>query len=84
MTNEQMKPNRFGRWAANRKLYRRIMDTLNSGGIVTIATYTRAAHYDRRHANMFKVTRTGVFVQRGKSWDCFADGTVMCGIRFSL
>lgn len=80
LTNDQMKQNRYGRWAQARKLYNRIHSTLAAGGIVTIGTMTRYTHYDKRHIDMFKCNRFGVYVQRGKSWDCID----YCGFRFTL
>lgn len=70
MTNEQMKANRFANWANYRKMIRNIRATLEAGGIVQIPTYTRCTNYDKRHVDMFKATKTGAWVQRGKSWDC--------------
>lgn len=79
LTNEQMKANRYGRWAAARKLVNRIQSTLNAGGYVVIGTYTKAVQYDSRHADYFKATRNGAYVQRGKTWDCID----YCGFRFA-
>lgn len=70
MTNEQMQPNRFARWANARKMFSYIMTNLHAGKIVVVASMTTATKYDRRHVKMFKVTKTGVFVQHGKRWDC--------------
>jgi hypothetical protein len=80
LSNEQMKENRYGRWAKARKLYGKIQATFAAGGIVTVATATRATHYNAKHSEMFRVTRTGVYIQRGKSWDCID----LCGFRFSI
>lgn len=79
LSNDQMKADRYGRWARSRALVRKIESTLASGGMVMIATYTQAKQYDKRHAGMFKATKSGAFVQRGKSWDCID----YCGIRFA-
>jgi hypothetical protein len=43
---------------------------LAAGRIVQLTTYTKATSYDARHADMFKATKAGAFVRRGKSWDC--------------
>ena len=79
MTNEQMKPNRYGKWHQAKQLVTRIQTTLNAGGYVVMATYTKATQYDRRHVNMFKATRTGAYVQSGQKWICI-DG---CSFRFA-
>jgi len=70
MNNSDMKANRFGRWAAYRKMVANIKETLAAGGIVQIPTYTRCTNYDKRHVDMFKATKSGAWVQRGKNWDC--------------
>lgn len=79
MTNDQMRPNRFGRWAKARHLYGRIIETLRAGGTVTVATATQYTHYRPKHIDLFKVTPTGVYVQHGKRWDCID----YCGFRFT-
>lgn len=70
MTNDEMKANRFARWAKARKTVAAIKEQLAKGRTVQITTYTKAVRYKAVHAEMFKATRNGAFVQRGKSWDC--------------
>lgn len=70
MTNTEMKPNRFARWHLARKRIAFIRKHLAAGNTVAISTQTRAVHYTAKHINMFKATRSGAYVQRGKSWDC--------------
>jgi hypothetical protein len=80
ITNEQMRANRYGKWAQSRKLVKDIQDTLNAGGIVVMATYTKATQFDSRHVDMFKATKTGAYVQkRNGKWDCID----YCGFRFA-
>jgi hypothetical protein len=43
---------------------------LTAGRIGQLATYTEDTNYNARHAGMFKATKAGAFVRRGKSWDC--------------
>ena len=78
MTNAEMIRNRYGRWADARRLYARIMDTLNAGGIVTVATMTHAWHIYPKHADMIRCTKTGVYMQQGKRWNCID----YCGFTF--
>jgi hypothetical protein len=59
-------------------LCREIEDHLASGGIVVVATMTKATMYSKKHIGMFKADKSGVYVRRGKSWDCID----YCGIRF--
>ena len=80
LTNAQMKQDRYGQWCRSRKLYKQIQDTFAADGTVTIATYAKATHYDKRHANMFKSLKDGVYVQRGKGWDFIS----LCGFRFTV
>jgi hypothetical protein len=67
ITNSQMIAGRFFRYARARKRVAWIKAQLTAGRIVQLATYTKATNYDARHANMFKATKAGAFVQRGKS-----------------
>lgn len=70
MTNEQMTKGRFLRWHKARRRIAEIKANLAAGRIVQLTTYTKAIRYNAKHAEMFKATKNGAFVQRGKSWDC--------------
>lgn len=70
MTNEQMKPGRFLRFYKARKRIAFIRENLAAGHIIQITTSLRAVRYSAKHIDMFKATKTGAYVQRGKSWDC--------------
>lgn len=70
LTNDQMKPNRFARWAKARKRVSFIVSNLQAGKTVQITTYTKATRYTAKHINMFKATKSGAFVQSGKNWLC--------------
>lgn len=70
MTNEQMKANRFYRWARARKKIAAIRKHLEQGHTVYVCTCTRATKYTAKHIDMFKAAKTGAYVQRGKGWDC--------------
>lgn len=78
MTNAEMIPNRYKRWADARTLVAKIRATLLADGVVIVGTCTKVTQYTRKHAQMFKATRNGAYVQRGKLWDCI-DG---CAFRF--
>jgi hypothetical protein len=69
-TNDQMKANRFANWHANRVLVSKINAALEAGKIVQLTTYTHASRYTKKHIGMFKATKSGAYVQRGKKWDC--------------
>ena len=75
MTNEEMRAGRFLRWHKARKLYGVIVKHLESGRRVQVTTYTRSTVY--RSVEQFRCGKTGVYVARGKSWDCI-DG---CHVR---
>ena len=79
LTNEQMKPGRYGRWAESKKLVNKIQDTLSRGGYVVMATHTKARQYDRRHVDMFKATPTGAYVLNRTKLECIN----YCGFRFA-
>jgi hypothetical protein len=70
MDNSEMKANRFYRWAEARRKHREIVQHLQNGGRVIIPTYTRATVYKREHVEMFKATKSGLFVQSGRRWNC--------------
>ena len=78
LSNSQMIAGRFARWAKARALVARIRSQLASGGVVVVATYTRATQFDARHVAMFKAERSGAYMQSGKRWLCIDN----CAIKF--
>lgn len=70
LTNDQMKAGRFIRFHKARKLVKAINAHLEAGRTVQFTTYTTALRLTRKHIGMLKATKSGVYVQRGKSWDC--------------
>jgi hypothetical protein len=70
MTNDQMKVGRFLRWHKARQRLAWIQARLAEGYTVQTSTYLRSVRYKAKHADMFKATKAGLFVQRGKNWDC--------------
>jgi len=70
LTNDQMIAGRFATWAAARRKLAKIVSTLEAGKKVIVSTYTRATRFDKRHVDMFKATRTGLYIQSGKRWEC--------------
>lgn len=66
LSNADMKANRYYRWAEARRKHREIVQHLHNGGKVIIPTYTRATLHKREHAEMFKATKAGLCVQRGR------------------
>jgi riboflavin synthase alpha subunit len=70
MTNAEMKANRYYRWAKARKLVAAIRSHLAQGHTVQLTTYTKVTRYSAKHVDMFKATRSGAYVQSGKSWLC--------------
>jgi hypothetical protein len=70
MTNDEMKPNRYGRWAQARKKIAFIKGHLEQNHTVEIATALRVYRLKKKHIEMVKATRTGAFVQSGSKWFC--------------
>jgi hypothetical protein len=70
MTNDQMKAGRFVTWAKARKRLSAIQEAFSAGKSVYVCTQTKATRYTAKHAEMFRATKSGLFVQRGKGWDC--------------
>lgn len=79
LTNDQMKAGRFARWAKARAKVAAIRNALSAGNVVMICTATRAVQYGATHVDMFKATKTGAFVARGKNWDCIDFSTIRIG-----
>jgi hypothetical protein len=69
MNNADMKTDRFYVWARARKTFAFIQSAFAAGDQISIGTYTHLTTYKPKHASMFKATRTGIYVQRGKRWD---------------
>ena len=76
MTNEQMTSNRYGRWATARKAYAEITAALQAGKTIIISTYCKAWQFDQRHTDFFKATKSGLYMRRGKHWDCIDGASV--------
>jgi hypothetical protein len=68
LTNAQMTPDRFARWAKYRRLYRLIMAQLDAGNSVIASTYLKHTKISPKHRDMIKATRTGLMIQSGKQW----------------
>lgn len=76
LTNTQMTKGRFLRlYHATRKV-RWIGEQFAKGNTVYVSTYTKVTKYTAKHADMFKATKTGLYVQHGNHW-LNADG---CGL----
>ena len=82
MDNSEMKAGRFLKLHNGRKLFAKIQNTLAAGGVVIIATYTKATQLSKPcHAELVRLGTSGsVYLKHGKSWNCI-DG---CGFRFGL
>ena len=76
MSNDAMIANRFGRWATARKGCGEIVGALQAGKTVVVSTYTRAWQFDKRHADSFRATKSGLYMRRGKHWDCIDGASV--------
>lgn len=70
MNNDQMKPNRFGQWHQARRKLAAIRQALQDGCTIMVSTHLKATQYTAKHADMFKATKSGLYVRRGKNWDC--------------
>jgi len=68
ITNDQMLAGRFARWAQARKRHAWILARLAEGRTVYLRTHLRCTAYKARHAEMFKATKSGFYVQSGRSW----------------
>ncbi len=78
MSNEQMKANRYMRMYENKKLYQNILAEIEKGLAIQVTNYMHSKIYTK--ASQFKCGKTGVYVQRGKNWDCI-NGSAIRSIR---
>jgi riboflavin synthase alpha subunit len=76
MTNDQMKAGRFVRWHVARRKVAFIQGHLAAGRTVYICTMTKATKLSAKHAGMVKATKSGAYMQAGKSWVCI-DGCAL-------
>jgi len=74
MSNENMKANRYLRMYENKKLYNSIVAEIAKGLAIQVSTYTKSKIYTK--AEQFKLGKTGVYVQRGKNWDCINSSAI--------
>lgn len=71
MTNAEMIKGRYLRWHNARSKVAWVKAHLAAGRTVCLTTHTKQVRYTHKHADMFKASKTGAYVQRGKAWDCF-------------
>ena len=76
MRNEDMRPNRFLRWHQARQKAAAIKRHLEAGHTVVVSTYLKATKYDKRHVDLIKAVKTGVYARHGKYWVCI-DGAAI-------
>ena len=76
MDTTHTSPGYYSKWAAARSKVRDIVNHLSDGGIVVVATYTKATQFDDRHVQYFKAAPSGAFMRRGKGWVCFDGASV--------
>jgi hypothetical protein len=75
-----MKAGRFLKLYKGRKLLARMNQTWDAGGIVTMATYTRAVHIKPNARELIWMGKSGsLYIKRGKSNDCID----YCAFRFT-
>jgi hypothetical protein len=82
MTNNEMKAGRFLRWHKARHTIRVIEEHIaKKGGMIQISTYTKHTRITKKnyYPELFKATKTGLYMRRGKTaWDCI-DGCKITG-----
>ena len=70
LSNQQMKSNRFGAWAKARKKLNWMNEQWDKGMTVCLDTSLKVYRTSRKHKDMFKATKTGLYMQVGKKWLC--------------
>lgn len=68
ITNQEMKENRYRIAMLNKRLYNGIAEEIANGLAIQVTTYGKSFVYTK--LEQFKLGKTGVYAQRGKSWDC--------------
>jgi hypothetical protein len=69
-----MKPNRFLTMMENKRLYAFIAEALAKGLSIQITTTTQSRIYGK--IEQFRLGKSGVYVCRGKNWDCINGASV--------
>ena len=70
MSNDKMIAGRYASWAAARKKHAWMLARLAEGHTVYIATALRVYSLKAKHAEMLRASRSGLYMQSGKSWVC--------------
>ena len=70
LTNSQMIAGRFSSICPCSSTRRLDQSAIGSRSHRSASHIHKATNYNARHADMFKATKAGAFVQRGKSLDC--------------
>jgi len=70
MSNDQMKANRFARWATARKTIAWINARLAEGCTVCVTNHIKSLQYNKKHIGLFVATKNGAFVKHGKNIIC--------------
>ncbi len=68
ITNAEMKPSRYARWASARRKLAWITSQVNAGATVYLSSHTRATKITRKHLPLLKATKSGLLVKCGKKW----------------
>lgn len=68
LTNAQMTEGRYLRFYRARRKIAWIKAHLEAGGTVYICTYTRITKLTKKHIDMVKATKSGVYCQHGRKW----------------
>lgn len=70
MTNAEMRPNRFAKWAEARRTLAWCRSCWERGYNVLVCTATRATRLSPKHAEYLKATKSGLYIRSGSKWVC--------------
>lgn len=79
MSNAEMIPGRFEKWAVARRRCRWIQGHLAAGRIVLISTYTRSTKLSAKHSDFVQARKSGLYLRSGKNWVCI-DGCKLTAV----
>jgi|GEM_PF-2728557 len=68
LTNDQMTPDRFARWARARARLAFIHKHLDQGRTVYSTTALRVVKLTAKNRDQIRATKTGLLVQHGNKW----------------
>ena len=68
MSNDEMTPGRFLRWAVARKKHAWIVQRVKEGRTVVLSTHLKGTRIGLAQLSQVRASRTGLLVRHGSKW----------------